>query len=163
MAEAARRRLNQSRNCVVESSVRLLKESWLSPTSLGSRPTHFGQVRLRRVAPFLSSSSSSMWRSYRLRADVRRVCLFGVAHGSGRRCQPTRAMTPNTSTPTLVLGSLAGLGNEELLCSPHLRRSSARVQDHLGLARWLWPIGADLRSRGGNPCGAPLDERARCA
>ena len=35
----------------------------------------------------------------------------------------------------------AGLANEELLPRSHLRRSSARVQDHLGLARWLWPIG----------------------
>jgi hypothetical protein len=34
----------------------------------------------------------------------------------------------------------AGLANEELLPRSHLRRSSARVQDHLGLARWLWSI-----------------------
>jgi len=36
---------------------------------------------------------------------------------------------------------------------PTSKGSSARVQDHLGLARWLWPIGPDLWSRRGDPRG----------
>src|SRR6267143_1386400 len=78
------------------------------------------------------------------------IAWLGCVHEPGRdRVDPASVPTNFTGIIPIRINSdfgqtRAGFADEELLSRSHLRRSSARVQDYVGLARRLWPIRADL-------------------